>query len=964
VGAIASASRRRGVRVGGIALLVVALALVGAQGARADPGSGNGSAAAAPDAVPGPGASESTPAAENRSDAPGQAKKAVDGAATIDQAADASAAAGQEEVDNTHVTVRVDEPGDGAPVGQANEASASADASAAAAVDTDAPASVEQHADTEATASQQGVSNTAVSVRVGSAGDDAGVTQANVAAGAATSDAAGGGGPGPGGAARATAVQADASNTSVVVRVFSPGDDGPVSQRNDASAVASADDADATALQDGVRNTSVTIRVESPGASAGVTQQSRATADSGATGGAGTAATTGDADTALVVTVAGSGLERPGPAGLVVWEWTWSWQRDETDDLVVPDAAALASWDWAWGVANDGTTPSRGTVTTRTAAVGETGLQSGSWQWTWQWARDGLPGWSWEWNRSETLPCGSCIWIWSWAWDWVGRPADDASAAPTTAADADAAAAGQLNAARATAEAGVTADVTQTALQEGRGAGAQSAGQLVAIVQDAAAVAAAAQRDVHSVARGLLPPDQQNVVETDASVALAASASQETGQSLWTTGSVAAEQWSGQEADVAQIGSATASGSQTGSVLTGQGAHRARGRVEAGGTASVVQRIDQAAVVDAGSLDQWAGQLALVEQAVGAGASVAQSGTRPSGQAGGTATAASAASDLAVVEQAADQAAARGGGTASQTVMQRAFAGQVGDALATTVQAAGSPGAPVAASDAGVSNRAAIAQSASQATSGESGQDVQEALQDSIVVQRGTAVSTSVGGIAGQALVSNCAALGQGAGQSVGAGAAALAPTDLVSFCLPASSPSPAPSPDARSSASGEGAPVVVSEPIAVAPAPAAPGDDDLLMPHGGPRFVAAPGHRPRSHPAAAGARVAPHAVATGPGLHPVDQLSAPRPTQARLDTRPGSNAGAGDAGREPPLPPAGDPPTWVSALAAAASGAGPSGIAAILLAFALVAPLLLRAREGSVVRRPIDVLVPIDVPV
>ena len=85
---------------------------------------------------------------------------------------------------------------------------------------------------------------------------------------------------------------------------------------------------------------------------------------------------------------------------------------------------------------------------------------------------------------------------------------------------------------------------------------------------------------------------------------------------------------------------------------------------------------------------------------------------------------------------------------------------------------------------------------------------------------------------------------------------------------------------------------------------------------------------------------------------------------QARIDTRPGSPAGAGDAGREPPLPPVGDPPTWVSAFASAASSAGSSGISAILLAFALVPPLRRRVPERSVVRRPTDVLAPIDVPV
>jgi len=111
-------------------------------------------------------------------------------------------------------------------------------------------------------------------------------------------------------------------------------------------------------------------------------------------------------------------------------------------------------------------------------------------------------------------------------------------------------------------------------------------------------------------------------------------------------------------------------------------------------------------------------------------------------------------------------------------------------------------------------------------------------------------------------------------------------------------------------------------------------------------------------HPEHGSGRLAPESPS-------MTQISAPRPTQARLDTRPGDHAGVGDAGTEPPLPPAGGPPSWVSAFApAAASGAGPSGIAAILADFALVPPLLLRAREGSVVRRPIDVLSRVDVPV
>ena len=201
----------------------------------------------------------------------------------------------------------------------------------------------------------------------------------------------------------------------------------------------------------------------------------------------------------------------------------------------------------------------------------------------------------------------------------------------------------------------------------------------------------------------------------------------------------------------------------------------------------------------------------------------------------------------------------------------------------------------------------------------------------------------------------NCAVTQQGAVQSIGAGRATAAGPDLTSFCF---------SPTAGSSVAVLGAacrrraaPLSTDVPADVVSA-AAEEEPTLFR-----------GRRVGSRPVARDARRAPvGADRTAPGTpalgRPVTTISAPPSTQARLDTRPGSHAGAGDAGREPPLPPAGDPPVWVSALAAAASGTGPSGIAAILLAFVLVPPVLLRAREGSVVRRPTGVLAPLDVPV
>ena len=107
----------------------------------------------------------------------------------------------------------------------------------------------------------------------------------------------------------------------------SPGDEGPVTQLNDASAVA-----DAGGSASGTRPLSRTAYatrpsrfVASPGSAAQVSQQSEANAE----GSTAVAVTTDSVDTALTVTVAGPDLERPGPAGLVIWEWTWTWQGDE-----------------------------------------------------------------------------------------------------------------------------------------------------------------------------------------------------------------------------------------------------------------------------------------------------------------------------------------------------------------------------------------------------------------------------------------------------------------------------------------------------------------------------------------------------------------------------------------------------------------------------------------------------------
>ena len=956
-----------------------------ASGAEASPtgnvADGPGNAADAPGhAADGPGNAADAPghAADgpgNSSNAPGHADDAPGGGAEVDQGASvsqeagASASAQQRDVDNTSIAVHVDEPGDGTPVGQENRATADADASTSASVENAGGASVQQDAKADASAAQSGVSNTSIVVRVGSPGDDPGVSQANLAIGNASASATSGSGDAAYGAqgATATVTQEGVTNTAVSVRVFSPGDDGPVDQINAASASTSTGGAHGTeyagAQQDDVQNTSVSVRVESPGSPGTASQQNAAAVavTAGSTNGV-AVAVTGDAqNTALAVAVGGSDLERPGPAGLQVWIWNWVWQRDESESFDRLVGAAMTSWTWDWDGGDTKAAPD-GTVTSRAADDGDNG-HAGTWEWSWDWSRTGVAGWSWGWNWQGSQPCSSCIWIWNWTWSWTGQPGDNGSEVPPSASAVnDASPPGQLNVAQAEADAVATAQVAQTVTQEGTG-GPQFAGQLTDIVQNIHAAANAQQANVGSIALDLDRPGQLNVVRSDAAAALHGTVGQDAEQLLAARDAGSVAQWSGQQIDLAQVGGAEASISQHDALLTGHGGHHARGAATAAGSADVAQQVAQRGLVDGGTLSQWAGQLTLVQQVVDAAARVDQSGTPHLRRAGGTAGASASATDLVIVEQVAGQTAAREAGTGVQLVSQLVYAAQDASVYATTTQQASSSALPLARSEADALNRAAVVQAASQSSVGSLGFDLQELAQESIVVQLAVASSTSRGGIAGFAAVVNCADVEQGATQSLGTGSAPVGSSDLNGFCSPPSSApvlsweTPLPASEVLTTLGSTVTPAgVVTQPTAI--------EDEPGLYHGGRRAatfrtrttihrVPGPATLPGSHP-----------TRPGVGSPQFTKFSALPSTQARLDTRPGSHAGAGDAGREPPLPPAGDPPTWVSALAAAVSGAGPSGIAAILLAFVLVPPLLLRAREGSVVRRPTDVFAPIDVPV
>ena len=199
--------------------------------------------------------------------------------ATNQQSASSSAASTQVAPKNTNVSVRVLSPGTDGPVSQANTSTAigaagnanltgqqigqngSGDQQAGQA------AGSEQDATAAAESDQIKPQNTNVDVRVLSPGSNGPVSQDNTSTAAAIAGNLNATGQtidqsayGPGGqqtagqeagsqqdaTAAAGSLQVEPSNTNVGVRVLSPGDDGPVSQRNDSTAAAIAANLNAT----------------------------------------------------------------------------------------------------------------------------------------------------------------------------------------------------------------------------------------------------------------------------------------------------------------------------------------------------------------------------------------------------------------------------------------------------------------------------------------------------------------------------------------------------------------------------------------------------------------------------------------------------------------------------------------------------------------------------------------------
>jgi len=913
-------------------------------------GNGPKSTAAAPDTD-----HPSTPAASEGVAAARSSEQ--DG--SVAQGANAAAEAHQQGVGNGQASVKVDKPGNGPPVSQENQAAAGAEATAAA--ETSAPVTSDQSVAAVAAATQTDTQNTAVTVRVASPGDNGAVEQANAAGATATTSVT------PPEAAESTvdesavavATQDGVTNTNVSIRVFSPGNDGAVAQTNTAVAAAdtSGDDgATAAATQNGVQNTNVSIRVGSPGTSDAVAQQSTASAGTGVA----VSTTTNGLDTNLSVVVEGNGIQQPGADGLQIWEWTWNWDRDESVSADALLDTQPASWDWLWASVNGQNGGAFGQVTSQ--AVGSDELDAGSWTWNWSWARAGAPNWTWQWNWAAQVSCASCIWIWNWTWNWTGQPVPTGSTPPPAQPTSSSGAPDQANVAVAEAQASVTAVVTQAIEQDGEGPRGQYAGQLVTVEQAADATAAASQFDVETVATANRLGAQVNRVTSNASAIVRGEVEQHAEQTMLVDerGEGAATLWSGQEVDLVQQAQADVHAVQRDVSLRTRDTVLAAAHASAAAAADVDQRVVQDALVDSGTTEQWAGQLTLVEQIADAAAVVEQTGTA-SRSVGSTARAVSAAGAVAQVDQGLVQRAARGGGLASQTAMQAVYVGQDGSAIAMTTQQVAGAASALASSDASATNRALILQQGVQESSGALSLDIQDLTQQSIVVQTAFAVSISAGGIAGRAAVANCTIVQQTAGQSLAGGSGSPAGQDLSAFCTP---PALASSAEPEPASTAVAARRVAVSGVAVVP-PDDGGDAQLFHSSFHQRFSAAARRSRATTPRFPPVRSGTDAERPLTGAPASTQISVPRPTQARLDTRPGDHAGAGDAGTEPPLPPAGDPPRWVSALAAATgSGTGPSGIAAIPDSFLLVPPLLLRAREGSVVRRPIDALSQVDVPV
>jgi hypothetical protein len=403
-------------------------------------------------------------------------------------------------------------------------------------------------------------------------------------------------------------------------------------------------------------------------------------------------------------------------------------------------------------------------------------------------------------------------------------------------------------------------------------------------------------------------------------------------------------QWSGQQAEVAQIVTASARGEQAGVGNTGGTVNEAAATATSEGVAETSQDVDQF-MRGFGPRSQWAGQLAQVGQAVDAVAAVTQNGE--SRGRSRSATASSQAGATSITAQASLQGAS-GLGNSAQTSAQLVIVLQEASATSSTAQpsdqAPGPDGAVHATSESYAFDASLAVQAAEQLLDGSGTQVV---VQNTLVEQRAVATSLSQGGIGGIAVVANCATVGQSSSQVIG-GAASPLLGGLGSFCTPPAKPGGS---GGRAGTGSATAAVSLSAAVAVAPAEIPVEELEPWPPHG--RFV--------DHAAAASRR---HGRALDSTYHAAAPAAAPaqaaRSLGVQVSTLPAGRPVPGlvriegsveQTGVEPPLSP-------VSGVFAGSGSASPvsvggGGVAAILAAFVISLLGGLRKLSESAVRRP-----------
>ena len=235
--------------------------------------------------------------------------------------------------------------------------------------------------------------------------------------------------------AETDASQLDAWNRNISVRVFSPGADGPVSQANTVNGAASSDDL-ATAWQAAGDHPDVPVIV---------------------------AAATSHGNSDNISVIVGAGFIGTVPDS---WMWTWQWSKPNAADDSNQHGSSShdtdtsgPTWDWIWkdlsdlgienvsqGQAGNGKDNGNGKNNAAEAgasadqasgvANGSAAPATGTFTWVWRWTKSDDANWVWDW--SVTAPC-DCSWSWDWDWNWGPSEGDTAPSASSTPALASAA---------------------------------------------------------------------------------------------------------------------------------------------------------------------------------------------------------------------------------------------------------------------------------------------------------------------------------------------------------------------------------------------------------------------------------------------------------------------------------------------------------------------------------------------